>query len=111
MGQKTIFKNNIIMVYGPNSNDLALSDVNSMLDTLEPGIPINHIAYTSNASRDICVIKEKDENGPDIARFECGSSTDQRIIYFYGARHKPFIDSSAGTHGKTSGSILKIEMC
>ena len=106
----TKYKNNIIEILGPNiTADWKLSDASSALDSLEPGIPIRRIMFTPNASRDKVVIKERNAAGPIICSFECANSYDQKIVQFYGKRHKPFIDISAGSHGRTSGSVLQIE--
>ena len=111
MAASNIFKSSTIQVKGPNQgSDWQLSTVDSKIAELEPGIPLRHIMLSSGASRDKVYVKDRTDGGPIIAAFECASSYDQKIIYFHGARHKPFVDVSEGTHGQTSSTILTIEM-
>lgn len=101
---------NIIQVTNPNlSADWTLTAAGYPdLNSLEPGIPVTYMMYTPGASRDVVVIKDRTDAGPQIVKFECANSWDQRIVYFEGRRMKPMIDISAGTYGKKSGSILTI---
>jgi len=111
MAVSSIFKGSTIQVTGPNkTSDWQLSDVSSTIAALEPGIPIRFIMVSSGASRDKVVVKDRNDSGPEIARFECASSYDQKIVYFDGARHKPYIDVSAGAGGKQTACVLTIEV-
>lgn len=102
-----------IEIKAPNAgSDWQLSDLSSKPDIskLRPGVPIKHMLYTPGASRDVVVVKDQNDAGTQIAKFECGSCTDQKILYLYGARKRPYIDISAGTHGKKTISVLHIEL-
>ena len=109
----TQFRNNIIEVKAPNAgSDWSLANVNSQPDLtqLEPGVPIHSILYTPGASLDVVVVKDGNDSGPIIAKFESADATNQRIKYFYGKRHKPYVDISEGTYGKKTISIMTIEL-
>ena len=106
----TLYKGSTIQVTGPNAGaDWSLSSAGfTTLDALETGIPVRKISFHSGASRDIVVVKDRNDGGPELARFECTSSLDRKTEYLFSQRCKPFIDISAGTHGKTVNSILTI---
>ena len=106
----TLYRGSTIQVTGPNAGaDWSLAGAGfSTLDALETGIPVRKISYHSGASRDVCIVKDRNDGGPELARFECTSSLDRKTEYLFGARVKPYVDISAGTHGKTSNSILSI---
>ena len=107
----TTFKGSTIMIKGPNAgSDWTLANAGADINRLEPGVRVNFISFTPGASRDGIVITDRNEAGPIIAKFECASSTDQKIIYFEGAFKKPYIDTSIGTYGQTSSSIVQIEL-
>ena len=106
----TTYKGSIIQVTSPNlTADWSLSNASlNDLDALEPGIPVSYIQYTPGASADVCVVKDRNDAGPIIAKFECADAYSQKIVYFSGMRCKPYVDISAGTYGKTVNSILTI---
>lgn len=81
---------------------------NTDFDGLKGGIGINYMMYTPGASRDIVVIKEDNDAGAQLVKFECANSYDQKIVYFHGRQCRPYIDISAGSKGKKSTSILSI---
>ena len=106
----TLYRGSIIQVTGPNAGaDWSLAGAGfSTLDALETGIPVRKISYHSGASRDIVIVKDRNDAGPVLAHFDCTSSRDRQVEYLFGARVKPYVDISAGTHGKTVNSVLRI---
>ena len=106
----TTYKGSTIQITSPNlSADWSLYNAGLYdIDAPEPGIPVSYMLYTPGASLDVIVVKDRNDAGPILAKFECADATDQKIMYFQGKRCKPYIDISAGTYGKTINSILTI---
>jgi len=107
------FKQNIISIAAPGATTdwgLHTGSITADINRLRPGIPIQRIELSPGASRDRVVIKNGSASGVEMCRLECGSSYDQKVEYFYGGRHRPYIDTSLCAHGKTTGSVLKIVM-
>lgn len=106
----TTYKGSTIQVTSPNlTADWSLYNAGLYdVDRLEPGVPVAYIMHTPGASADVVVVKDRNDGGPILARFECADATDQKIIYLHGKRCKPYVDISAGTYGKTVNSVLSI---
>ncbi|MBW1983368.1 MAG: hypothetical protein JRI53_01505 [Deltaproteobacteria bacterium] len=77
-------------------------------DPNDRGLKIMSIQFSPAATGDKCVIKEGDEDGPEIFNPLCADVYDSKIKYFHGKKKHPFLDFGDGVY--TAGAKVVIEL-
>lgn len=88
MANTTVIKGNMVQVTGLDA------DWNSVTDTpFKDGMKLLAIVFDPSAIGDVMVVEEESD-GPRIFYASCTDTHDQRIQYYDGTWHKPYIDIS-----------------
>jgi len=76
----------------------------------ENGIRINFIQFNTAAAADVCIIKDGTATGPKIFKASGNAIdiVDERIVYYHGARMKPFLDVGDGAYNAAATVIINI---
>ena len=74
----------------------------------ENGLRIDWIQFNTAAATDVCIIKEASATGPKIFKASGNTidTTDERIVYYHGARLKPFLDVGDGSYNASATVII-----
>ena len=72
------------------------------------GIKVDYIFFTPGATGDIVTIHDGSAAGPVIARFVAADIYDQRIIYFFGERIRPYLATPAGAPNAAAFITIKL---